>query len=314
MRRILITGGAGFIGSAAVRFFVEQGWSVRVLDKLTYAGRAENLHGVDADLTVGDVCDTEVVNALVGDVEVVVHLAAESHVTRSIEDPYPFLRTNIFGTQALLDACRYHNIQRFVHVSTDEVFGSTDVPGGLGVDAPLRPGNPYAASKAAAEGLVWAARNTHAVQPIIVRCTNNYGPRQHPEKAVPSWILAAISHGAVPIHGQGDAIRDWLHVEDFARGLGAVVERGVDGTDYHFAGRAARANIEVAEQIIALLGRGRVVHLQDRPGQDMRYALDDRGTRTALDWAPEISFPRGLAQTVSWYREAQAAGRLVGEA
>ena len=313
MRSVLITGGAGFIGSATVRHFVEQGWKVTVLDALTYAGRRENLDGLDVELVVGDVCDAECVGKLVDASEVVLHLAAESHVSRSIEDAFPFLRTNVIGTQTVLEACRRAQIARFVHVSTDEVFGSTEVPGGLGIDAGLRPGNPYAASKAAAEGLIWAVRHTHDYQPIMVRCTNNYGPRQHPEKAVPSWILAAISHGAVPIHGTGHAIRDWLHVRDFAAGLYRVVEAGVPGVDYHFAGRAARTNLEVAEQLIALLGRGRVVHLQDRPGQDMRYALDDTATRNALGWSPQISFPRGLADTVRWYRDACASGRIAQE-
>lgn len=314
MQRILITGGAGFIGSAVTRHFSADGWQVTVLDALTYAGRRENLDGVDVELVEGDVCDAQRVNELVGSVDVVLHLAAESHVSRSIEDPFPFLRTNVIGTQTVLDACRRAGIERFVHVSTDEVFGSTDVPGGLGVDAGLRPGNPYAASKVAAEGVIWAARNTHNYRSMMVRCTNNYGPRQHPEKAVPSWILAAITHGALPIHGQGDAIRDWLHVRDFAAGLHRVVEAGTPGLDYHFAGRAARTNLEVAEQVIALLGRGRVVHLQDRPGQDMRYALDDSTTREALGWAPTVSFPRGLSETVAWYREALASGRIAQEA
>jgi len=303
MGRVLITGGAGFIGSAVVRAFLDNDWSVVVLDKLTYAGRRAFVADTAAQLIVGDVCDRSAVDAALVGVDSVVHLAAESHVARSLTDPDVFLRTNVLGTRVVLDAACRAGIERVVHMSTDEVFGSAPSGVTFGVDAPLRPGNAYAASKAAAEALVHAWRHTHGLPTSIVRCTNNYGPRQHPEKAIPCWTLAALAGGPIPIHGAGTACRDWLFVEDLARGLVAVLDRWQPAATWHFAGRCERPNRAVAAQVGALLGVDEIHPGPDRQGQDARYALDDAQTRAALDWAPQVSLEDGLAATVAWYRE-----------
>jgi dTDP-glucose 4,6-dehydratase len=303
----LLTGGAGFIGSATARALVQAGWHVVVLDKLTYAGRREHLDGVAVDLVVGDVCDEDLVRQLVVGADAVVHAAAESHVGRALQDPTAFLKTNIDGTRTVLEESAKAGVPHVVHLSTDEVFGSAPAGQSFAIDAPLRPGNAYAASKAAAEAFVHATAHTLGSRATIVRCTNNYGPRQHIEKAIPGWIRAALDGEALQIHGDGSAVRDWLHVEDFAAGLLAVLSKGTPGDIYHFSGHNPLANKSVAAQIADMCGGAELTHVADRPGQDARYALDDAGTRTVLEWAPYIPFAAGLKQTLEWIASQRRA-------
>ena len=308
--RVLLTGGAGFIGSATARALLQQGHRVVVLDKLTYAGRRENLEGLDLELVVGDVCDEALVTQLVQDPDVVLHAAAESHVTRSIDDAAPFLRTNIDGTRCMLEAAAQARVPHFIHVSTDEVFGSASAGVAFKPNDPLRPGNYYAASKASAEAMVHAAAHTRGYSASIVRCTNNYGPRQHDEKAIPTWIGAALSGHPLPIHGDGRAIRDWLFVDDFARGLVLLLDQPPGGV-HHFTGGSPLSNGQVARRIAAELG-GVLLHVEERAGQDARYDLDDARTRRDLGWGPQVSFGEGLARTIAWYRSASSAGQDAG--
>ena len=300
--RVLLTGGAGFIGSSVARALVGAGHRVVVLDKLTYAGRRENLDGVDVDLVEGDVCDDALVGELVRGRDVVLHAAAESHVTRSLDDPAPFLRTNIDGTRCMLEAAARARVPHFIHVSTDEVFGSAPSGVAFGPNDVLRPGNVYAASKAGAEAMVHAVAHTRNYAATIVRCTNNYGPRQHPEKAIPTWIRAALTDQPLPVHGDGRAIRDWLYVEDFARGLVLLLDQPPGGV-HHFTGGSPLSNGQVARRVAAELG-GVLLHVDERPGQDARYDLDDARTRRDLGWAPQMPFSEGLTRTIAWYRSA----------
>ena len=302
MSRLLLTGGAGFIGSQLARTLTHAGHEVRVLDKLTYAGRRAHLEGVDCELVVGDVCDPVAVAQAVRGCEIVVHAAAESHVTRSLGGAEDFLRTNVEGTRVVLEAAAEAGVPRFLHVSTDEVFGEAADGQAFGPEDPCRPGNPYAASKLGAEALVHAWRHSWSYPAAIVRCTNNYGPRQHPEKAVPCWSLAALAGGPVPVHGRGEAVRDWLHVADFADGISRVLARWRPGATWHFAGRQPRQNVEVARALAALVGEAELAFGEERRGQDARYALDDAATREELDWAPQISLAQGLKDTLEWYR------------
>jgi dTDP-glucose 4,6-dehydratase len=302
MGRVLITGGAGFMGSAVVRALGAAGWDVVVLDKLTYAGRRSFLDGTGARLIVGDVCDASVVASAIAGVDAVIHMAAESHVDRALDAPEAFLRTNVLGTRVVLDAACSAGVERFVHMSTDEVFGAAEPGQSFETDAVLRPGNAYAASKAGAEALIHAWRHTHSYPATIVRCTNNYGPRQHPEKAVPNWTISALAGGPIPIHGQGTARRDWLYVTDFARGIERILDRWRPAATWHLAGQTERTNRAMAEAIGQQVGVTRIVSVSERQGQDARYALDDHATRTALDWAPTQDLETGLAQTMAWYR------------
>ena len=305
--KLLITGGAGFIGSAVIRHIITHtNDEVVNLDKLTYAGRREHLDGLDLELVVGDVCDQDLVEKLVDGTGAIIHAAAESHVTRSLDDPRTFIQTNVEGTRIVLEAAARAAVPHTVHISTDEVFGSCppDHPP-FGPRDRLAPGNPYAATKAAAEAFVHATAHAFGYRATVVRSTNNYGPRQHTEKAVPSWIAAALGQGPLVIHGDGSPVRDWLHVSDFAAGLVTVLQRGKPGSTYHFSGGNPRQNRQVAEQVLDLCSRppSALQPGPDRPGQDMRYALDDRDTRTKLGWTPRVDFRDGLAETVRWYRE-----------
>jgi len=302
--RVLLTGGAGFIGSTVARQMVAAGWRVTVYDALTYAGSRAHLDGVDCGFVEADVCDGAQLWPLVREADLVVHMAAESHVDRSLRDPGPFLRTNVNGTREVLEACVAAGNRPLVHVSTDEVFGSAAEGQLFAEHDPMRPGNPYAATKAAAECLVEAWRHSFGLDTRVIRCTNNYGQRQHAEKAVMGWIRRGLSGAALPVHGRGEAVRDWLHVEDFARGLLAVV--GYEGPRrvFHFAGRTPRTNREMAGKIAALLGGVDVVEVADRPGQDARYALDDEGTRRDLGWAPRVDLDDGLRELIAAVQSA----------
>lgn len=308
MSRVVVTGGAGFIGSAVVRALAAAGWDVVVLDRLTYAGRREHLDGVPCELVVGDVCDHVAVGRALQGADAVLHLAAESHVTRSLAGPEDFLHTNITGTRVMLEAALGLGVARFIHMSTDEVFGAAPPGVSFGVDAPMRPGNPYAASKVGAEALVHAWRHSFGYPAAIVRCTNNYGPRQHPEKAVPSWALAALDGGPVPVHGMGAAVRDWLHVEDLARGLVAALDGWRPGATWHFAGQQPLLNREMASRVLRGVARSldrppaQIEFGEERQGQDHRYSLDDAATRAELGWAPQVALDDGLDQVVAWYQ------------
>lgn len=303
MRRVLLTGGAGFIGSQLVRELLGAGCAVVVLDKLTYAGRRAHLDGLPCTLVVGDVCDPAAVQAAMRGCDAVVHAAAESHVVRSLGDPGAFLRTNVDGTRVVLEAAVAAGVRRVLHVSTDEVFGQVADGVACGVDDPMRPGNAYAASKVGAEALVHAWRHTHGLPAVIVRCTNSYGPRQHPEKAVPCWTRSALAGAPMPIDGDGSAVRDWLFVEDLSRGLLAALTRWEPGATWHFAGQQHRTNQAMAGAIARAAGaEARFERRRERKGQDRRYALDDTQTRRALGWAPQVSLADGLARTVGWYR------------
>lgn len=310
---LLVTGGMGFIGSNFVRYALRSrpGWSITNLDKLTYAGNPANL----ADLEVGDegaryrhvrgdIADADLVSRLCGDgVDVVVNFAAESHVDRSILDAAPFLQTNVLGTGVLLDAGRRVGVRRFVHVSTDEVYGPAPDGVAFTEEAPLHPTSPYAASKAAADLLCLAFHRTHGVPVVIVRATNNYGPYQYPEKFIPLVITNALENTPVPIYGDGQQVRDWLYAEDHCEALCRLVEAGVPGEVYNVAGGASLTNQDLAVRLLQLLDRPMSLlrHVADRPAHDRRYALDDGKLRTALGYAPQETLDRGLAATVRWY-------------
>lgn len=290
------------MGSAVARALVGAGHDVVVLDALTYAGRREHLDGLPVRLEVADVADPVRVQPLVDDADAVVHMAAESHVDRSIRDARAFVRTNVEGTRVVLESCQLAGNKPLFHVSTDEVFGSAPPGHHFAEQDPLRPGNPYAASKAGAECLIDAWRHTFGLDARIIRCTNNYGLRQHPEKVLMGWTLRALRGEALPIHGDGGAVRDWLHVDDFAAGVLAVL--GYEGPRriFHLAGRNPRTNREMAETLLMIIGSGRLVMVPDRLGQDARYALDDAGTREDLGWIPRTELMDGLAAMVDAVR------------
>jgi dTDP-glucose 4,6-dehydratase len=241
---------------------------------------------------------------LVSQADVIVHAAAESHVERALIDPKPFLRSNVHGTLTLLEAACEAGVPRFFHISTDEVFGEALDGRSFLPGDPLRPGNFYAATKASAEAFVHYMRHTRRYPVGIVRCTNNYGPRQHPEKAIPRWILSALTGRPLFLHGGGRAERNWIHVEDFAAGMGALLASGITGGEHHFRGELSLPNREVVETLRRLAGtKAPLVDVEDRPGQDARYDIDDTSTRARLGWAPRIPFAQGLASTLAWYRE-----------
>jgi dTDP-glucose 4,6-dehydratase len=307
--KLLITGGAGFIGSN----FVHNGlarhadWQVVVLDKLTYAGNLRNLAGALEDPRVQfirlDICDRVVIDALKG-CDAVVHFAAETHVDRSIEDGAPFVRTNVEGTWRLVEASRRAGVGRFLHVSTDEVYGSAGPQGAFTETSPLNPTSPYAATKAASDVLVLSAVKTYGFPAIITRCTNNYGPYQFPEKFIPLMIAQALAGERLPVYGDGKNIRDWIHVEDHCRALDLILREGKDGEIYNVGGGNELENLVVARQILQLLGRpaSSLKFVADRLAHDRRYAMDCTKTRTSLGWEPRCNFEKGLAATINWYQ------------
>jgi dTDP-glucose 4,6-dehydratase len=310
MVEVLVTGGAGFIGSNFVRFALERhlDWHVTTLDKLTYAGRRENLHDVmdhaRHTFVQGDVADAAVARPLVERSDLVVHFAAETHVDRSIMEAGEFIRTDVTGTFVLLEAARRaRRLRRFVQISTDEVYGS--VPEGASRETDeIRPRNPYAASKAAADRLAYSYWATYDVPVIVTRGSNNYGPYQFPEKVIPLFVTNAIDDIPVPLYGDGRNVRDWLHVLDHCRALDLLVDRGVNGEVYNIGGGNEVANIDLTHRILALLRRpdSLIAHVPDRPGHDRRYCLDTTKLR-GLGWRPEVPFDAGLHGTVTWYRE-----------
>jgi dTDP-glucose 4,6-dehydratase len=312
MKRILVTGGCGFIGANFVRQQLQTypGLEVTNLDALTYAGNPDNLAGLEAEsryrFVRGDVADRELVGRLLSSgFDAVVHFAAESHVDRSIDDAAPFLRTNVVGTQCLLDAARAAGTPRFVQVSTDEVYGTLapdDPP--FTESTPLAPNSPYAASKAGADLLVRAAHHTHGLNTVITRGSNNYGPYQFPEKLIPLFITNALADTPLPVYGDGRQVRDWIHVSDHCRGVDAALRRGRAGAVYNFGGRSERYNLDVTRAVLRLCGKPEslIRHVTDRPGHDRRYAVDCAKAEAELGWRPTVAFEDGLAATVDWYR------------
>lgn len=315
--RVLVTGGAGFIGSGFLRYVKENrpDWEVWCLDKLTYAGRLENLAGVldgdDPHFIRGDIADASTVRDAfrAARPEAVVNFAAESHVDRSIRDPGAFLASNVVGVQVLLDACLEFGVGRFHQVSTDEVYGDLALDEGRAFteDDVLRPSSPYAASKAAADLLCGAYARTYGANVTISRASNNFGPRQFPEKLIPLALRRAMADRPVPLYGDGRNVRDWLYVDDHCAAIVAIVERGTPGRVYNVGGDCPRSNLEIVEALLAMLGKpaDRVEFVPDRPGHDRRYALDSARIRRELGWTPVTDFRTGLARTVRWYQEAE---------
>jgi dTDP-glucose 4,6-dehydratase len=304
---VLVTGGAGFIGSAYVRRRLENhpDFSVRVLDKLTYAGREENLRGLDdgrLELVVADIADAEAVTRAVDGVGAIVNFAAETHVDRSIEAPGEFIQTDVFGTYVLLEAARQAGI-RHLQISTDEVYGSID-EGSFTEASPIDPSSPYSASKAGGDMMVGAYRNTYGTDSLIVRASNNYGPRQYPEKLIPLCILNALAGDPLPVYGDGMQVRNWLWVDDFASAIDTALEFGEAGEVYNVGGPDEKPNIEVVKRILELTGRDEslIEYVDDRLGHDRRYSLSSDKTE-ALGWKAAVGFDEGIERTVRWYRD-----------
>jgi dTDP-glucose 4,6-dehydratase len=305
---VLVTGGAGFIGSTYVRHRLEvhPDFDVRVLDKLTYAGREENLKGLDErlELVVADIANPDAVQRALDGCEAIVNFAAETHVDRSIESPGEFILTDIYGTYVLLEAARDAGI-RHLQISTDEVYGSID-EGSFTESSPLDPSSPYSASKAGGDMMVGAYRNTYGSEALIVRASNNYGPRQYPEKLIPLCILNALAGDPLPVYGDGQQVRNWLWVEDFASAIDTVLEFGEPGEVYNVGGPDEMANIDVVRRILELTGRDEslISHVEDRLGHDRRYSLSSDKTES-LGWKAAVGFDAGIERTVEWYRENQ---------
>jgi dTDP-glucose 4,6-dehydratase len=305
--RLLVTGGAGFIGSTYARAVLADGFAeVTVLDNLSYSGNITNLPIGAGGLTFveGDITDPDLLADLLPGHDAVVHFAAESHVDRSIQSAVPFVRTNVLGTQTLLDAVRRAGTGRFVHVSTDEVYGSID-EGAWAEAQPLAPNSPYAASKAGSDLLALAAYRTHRLDVVVTRCSNNYGPYQFPEKVIPLFVTNLLDGRDVPLYGDGGNIRDWLHVDDHCRGIQLVLEKGRAGEVYHIGGGTELTNKELTGRLLAACGAGwdRVRQVPDRLGHDRRYALSIEKISHELGYAPRVGFDDGLAATVAWYAE-----------
>lgn len=313
MKHILVTGGCGFIGSNFIRYQLSEYPEISItnLDKLTYAGNLENLQDFESHagykFVRGDIADSEFVNSLLESTnfDAVINFAAESHVDRSILDSGPFIQTNIVGTQVLLDAFRKQKISRYVQVSTDEVYGSLGPEGLFTEETPIAPNSPYSASKAAADLLVRSYNKTFDLPAIITRCSNNYGPYQFPEKLIPLFISNALEDKDLPIYGAGTNVRDWIHVLDHCRGIDAALRKGEVGQVYNFGGNAEMQNIEITHTLLKLLNKPEslIKYVSDRPGHDLRYAIDCRKAVSELGWKPQTEFQSGLEATLQWYQD-----------
>jgi dTDP-glucose 4,6-dehydratase len=311
MDSVFVTGGAGFIGSNFIRYFLEAHPGVRVVnfDKLTYAGNLENLESIRGHASYqfvrGDICDREAVRGAMTKhgCDTVVHFAAESHVDRSITGAAVFVTTNVLGTQVLLDAARELQVGRFLHVSTDEVYGSLGATGLFTEETPLHPNSPYAASKAGSDLLVLAAAHTFGFPAVVTRCSNNYGPYQFPEKLIPLMIANAVDGKPLPVYGQGLNVRDWLYVEDHCRAIDAVLARGRTGEAYNIGGNNEWKNIDIVRLLLRQLGKPEslITYVKDRPGHDLRYAIDAAKIQKELGWSPGVTFEQGIAKTIQWY-------------
>lgn len=320
---ILVTGGAGFIGSNFVHWTAEHRPNTKciVIDKLTYAGNPDNLSGLTSDqceLVVGDICDVQIVDKLVADVDAVVHFAAESHNDNSIADPAPFIRTNVEGTFTLLEACRKHGT-RYHHISTDEVYGdlALDDPARFTEDTPYKPSSPYSSTKASSDMLVRAWHRTYGVQATISNCSNNYGPRQHIEKFIPRQITNILCGIRPKLYGDGRNVRDWIHVDDHNSAVWAILEKGRIGETYLIGADGERGNIDVLRAILHCMNKQAddFDWVRDRPGHDRRYAIDSTKLRTELGWRPQhTDFASGLQQTIDWYRQNEQWWRPLKDA
>lgn len=315
MRKVLVTGGAGFIGSNFVRYFLAEHSEDEVvnLDVLTYAGNLLNLQEIADNqryrFVRGDIADPAILDRVFGKgIDVVINFAAESHVDRSIRDPGVFIRSNVMGTQTLLDAIQKYPVQRFIQVSTDEVYGSLGPTGAFTEETPLAPNSPYAASKASADLLVRSHFKTYGLPVVITRCSNNYGPFQFPEKVIPLFIMNALQDKPVPLYGDGLNVRDWLHVLDHCRAIDQVLERGSVGEVYNIGGNSEKRNIEITHLILDRLGKPEslIQHVPDRLGHDRRYAIDSGKIRRELGWEPLYAFEEGIEETIQWYRDSRS--------
>ncbi len=309
--RVLVTGGYGFIGSNFIRFLLKNTeHEVVNLDALTYAGNRDDLKDYEDDSRCtfihGRIEDRELLNRVVEDVDYVVNFAAETHVDRSIKEPFLFLTTNVIGAHTLLEACKDSGVKRFLHISTDEVYGSLESDEGkFTEDLPLKPNSPYSASKAAVDMLVRAYNVTYGLPVVTVRPSNNYGYYQFPEKFIPLMITNLLENKPVPVYGDGKNIRDWLFVEDCARGVFDVLMKGREGEIYNLGGVSERRNIEVTKTVLEIMGKDEsyIKFVKDRPGHDYRYALDITKVKREVGWKPAVSFEEGLKKTIEWYRE-----------
>ena len=309
MKRFIVTGGAGFIGSNFVRMFLREhpGYEVTVLDKLTYAGNPENLKDVRDNprfrFVQGDICDVKVVDGLAAEADCIINFAAESHVDRSLLEPGAFIQTDVYGTWVLLEAARTHGHERFLQVSTDEVYGHV-VDGRSKEADPLAPRSPYSASKAGGEMQVWAYRESFDFPALVTRGSNTHGPYQYPEKIIPLFITNAIDHLPLPIYGTGGALRDYIHVDDHCRGIDTVLHKGQPGETYNIGAGGQTSGVEVADLVLQALGKAASLKefVADRPGHDYRYCLDNSKAR-ALGWELQYDVAAGLRDTVRWYQE-----------
>ncbi|MCX5859998.1 MAG: dTDP-glucose 4,6-dehydratase, partial [Proteobacteria bacterium] len=311
--KILITGGAGFIGSNFLRFLIRERPEIGVvnLDRLTYAGNLENLEGLEAlaganyRFVRGDIADPKILEEVwtANSIDTVINFAAESHVDRSIESAEDFIRTNVTGTLALLEVARKHGVKRFLQISTDEVYGSLGPIGKFVETTPLSPRSPYSASKASADLLSLAFFETYKLPVLITRCSNNYGPYQFPEKLIPLMISNALEDKPLPVYGDGQQVRDWIHVEDHCRALLLVLEKGTPGEVYNVGGGNEWPNIEIVKLILGALGKpdSLIKYVADRPGHDRRYAIDFTRIERELGWRPRVNFAQGIKDTIDWY-------------
>ncbi len=307
--KLLITGGAGFIGSHFARHILTNypDYQVINLDKLTYAGNLDNVSDISGNsnyqFVEGDIADRKLIDDLGSKVDVIVNFAAETHVDRSIEDATPFLQTNVIGTQVLIESALKHNHQRYIQISTDEVYGDIE-DGAFTEDSPLKPSSPYSASKAAGDMLVLASHRTYGLPAVISRCSNNYGPNQFPEKIVPFFIQKLLAGEKVPVYGDGSNVRDWLHVTDHCKAVDTILHRGKIGEVYNVGAHNEHSNIEVTKRMLKLLGlpEDQIEFVKDRPGHDIRYAIDSTKLQTDLGWKPEVDFEEGFRDTIMWYK------------
>ncbi len=311
--KILITGGAGFIGSNFIHYVIQKypDYEIINLDKLTYAGNLENLKEIENNpnyhFIKGDICDRKLVTSIVENfkIQVIINFAAESHVDRSIMGADVFIQTNVVGTQTLLEVAREKKIEKFVQISTDEVYGSLDANGKFKEDTPLHPNSPYSASKASADLLALAYHHTFGTPVIITRCSNNYGPYQFPEKLIPLMIINALNNKPLPIYGDGRNIRDWIFVKDHCEAILTVLENGKIGEIYNIGAENEKTNIEIVKLILKELNKDEslITFVKDRPGHDKRYAIDANKIKTQLGWKPKHTFETALKATINWYLE-----------
>ncbi len=313
--KLLVTGGAGFIGSNFIHYWLNKYPDdiITNLDVLTYAGNLENLRQAENNKNYkfikGDICDADLVNQLAKNINLIVHFAAESHVDRSIMDSGDFVKTNVEGTRILLDAAKNNGKIRFHHISTDEVFGSLGLNDkAFNETTAYDPRSPYSASKAASDHLVRAYWHTHKLPITISNCSNNYGPYQFPEKVIPLFITNLLENKKVPVYGAGENIRDWIYVDDHNAGVDAIIKKGKIGETYCLGGNSELTNLKLTEKILKLMGCGEnmIEYVSDRPGHDLRYAIDYSKAKNELSWKPSVNFDQGLEKTIAWYKNNKA--------